>query len=369
MRVAILTSSRADFGIYLPLLKKMQGDSFFDLEIIAFGTHLSKRHGYTIDEIIKNGFSVEHKIDTLIEGDTPVDINNSIAKTFSKFGVFWDFNKYDLVLCLGDRYEMFAAVLAGISFGVNFAHIHAGEKTMGAIDNVFRHSISHSAELFFTSTLDYSKRVQELVDDINLSNIVCVGALSLDTLFNFEPFTINEMATKFGINFTKTDKTILTTFHPETVNYEANEKYAMELVNLISNDLKNQYIITMPNADASGNAIREIFLTNFKDINNVRLVENLGTKGYFSAMHYCNLLMGNTSSGIIEAASFKKYVINIGDRQKGRLHGDNVIDCEINSISIKELIDDLLLKGDWEGGNIYYSGGAADKIIQKLKSI
>lgn len=369
MRVAILTSSRADFGIYLPLLKKLKADSFFDLEIIAFGTHLSKRHGYTIEEIVKNGFSVEHKIDTLIDGDTPIDINNSIAKTFTKFAVFWNLNKYNLVLCLGDRYEMFAAVLAGISFGINFAHIHAGEKTMGAIDNVFRHSISHSAGLFFTSTIDYSKRVQELVDDINPDNIVCVGALSLDTLLNFEPFTVDEMSSKFRINFSKTRKTILTTFHPETVNYEANVKYALELVNLISNDLKNQYLITMPNADASGNAIREIFLTNFKGINNVILVENLGTKGYFSAMHYCNLLMGNTSSGIIEAASFKKYVINIGDRQKGRLHGDNVFNCEISSISIKDLLENLLLKGDWEGDNIYYSGGAADKIIQKLKSM
>lgn len=369
MRVAVLTSSRADFGIYLPLLNKMKADSFFDFEIIAFGTHLSRSHGYTIDDIIKNGFDVKYKIDTLVEGDTPVDINNSIAKTFNKFGDFWSLNKYDIVLCLGDRYEMFAAVLAGISFGVNFAHIHAGEKTMGAIDNVFRHSISHSAGLFFTSTLDYSKRVLELVDDINPNNVICVGALSLDTLANFEPFTIDEMSSKFGLNFRKNSKTILTTFHPETVNYEDNEYYALELVDLMSNDINNQYIITMPNADTSGNVIRKIFLSSFKDFDRIVLVENLGTKGYFSAMHYSNLLMGNTSSGIIEAASFKKYVLNIGDRQKGRLHSDNVYDCEINSVSIKKLLDDLLSKGDWEGGNIYYSGGAADRIIQKLKTI
>src|SRR5690606_5753673 len=142
MRVAVLTSSRADFGIYLPLLNRLKEDPFFQLEIIAFGTHLSKFHGYTLDQIKESGFTTIHEISSLLTNDDEVSIATSFGLTVLKFADFWDKHSYDWVLCLGDRFEMAAAVQAGIPFGVRFAHLHGGETTLGAIDNIYRHQTS-----------------------------------------------------------------------------------------------------------------------------------------------------------------------------------------------------------------------------------
>ena len=152
MKIGILTSSRADFGIYLPLLKKIKEDRYFKIEIIVFGTHLSKLHGYTINEIYSSNFYKIHEISSLISNDDPESIGTSYGLTVIKFSRFWNENKFDLVLCLGDRFEMSAAVQAGIPFGIKFAHLHGGEITIGAIDNIFRHQITVASVLHFTST-------------------------------------------------------------------------------------------------------------------------------------------------------------------------------------------------------------------------
>ena len=162
MKIGVLTSSRADYGIYLPLLKKLKNDNFFNLEIIAFGTHLSENHGYTLKNIQSDGFEVKHKLKTIPKGDSPTDISLAIGETIKTFSAFWDKNKFDLVMALGDRYEMFAAVMASVPFQVKIAHIHGGETTTGAIDDVFRHCITHASELHFASAEVYKKRIVEL---------------------------------------------------------------------------------------------------------------------------------------------------------------------------------------------------------------
>jgi GDP/UDP-N,N'-diacetylbacillosamine 2-epimerase (hydrolysing) len=370
MNVAVLTSSRADFGIYLPLLKKLKEDNFFNLEIIAFGTHLSEKHGYTKNNIIESGFEIQHEIETTPNEDTEEAISKSIGETIIKFASFWANSKqsFDIVLCLGDRYEMFAAVTAGIAFNINFAHIHAGEKTLGAIDNIFRHSITFASKLHFTSTEEYKTRVLEMLDTEH-KNVTNVGALSLDTLSDFVPLTNEEFQNKWGIDFSI--PTVLTTFHPETVANDLNEEYAITICDFILNYIKagTQFLITMPNADTSGSIIRNIFQERLGKESNVYLLENLGTRGYFSAIKHCKFLFGNTSSGIIEAASFSKYVINIGDRQKGRFHDKNVIDCEIKASEIFNAVNFIEAQSILENGNPYFIGGAAEKIIKTLKKI
>ena len=172
MRIAVLTSSRADFGIYTPLLKAMKSDDYFDLKIIAFGTHLSRFHGYTKSQIEAVGLSVDYEIDSMMLSDTKEAIANAIGLTIIKFSTFWKEHEsdFDLVFCLGDRYEMFAAVLSGLPFSIKFAHLHGGEKTLGAIDNVFRHSLTHTSKIHFTSTENHKNRVQELIDMARSSN-------------------------------------------------------------------------------------------------------------------------------------------------------------------------------------------------------
>jgi len=367
MKVGVLTSSRADFGIYLPLLKKLNEDEYFELEIIAFGTHLSKKFGLTITEIKNEGFKVKHSIETLPEDDSPVSIALSISKTTQLFSAFWNKNIFDLVFALGDRYEMFAAVLAGSPFNVKFAHIHAGETTLGAIDNAYRHSISLMSQYLFVSTEEYKERAIEIIQRQN--DVFNVGALSIDNLKNEKLYTVSEFKSKFGINLDI--PTILTTFHPETVGFEKNESYILELLSALKELSKSyQIVITMPNSDTEGLMIREKIVGFANKNKKVILVESFGMKGYLSCMKYCSLLIGNTSSAFVEAAFFPKWVINLGDRQKGRINTPNMF-------SIPVLKEEILKTAKKIGqfieppmdSNIYGNGNAAIKIVSSIKKL
>lgn len=367
MRIGVLTSSRADFGIYLPLLKKLSTDDFFELNIIAFGTHLSPFHGKTVSDIEAQGFTVQHTIESMLQTDSSESISTAMGLTTLKFASFWETygDKFDLVFCLGDRYEMFAALIGAIPFQIPFAHIHGGETTLGAIDNIFRHSISLICKYHFVATEIFAEKVASLIG--THKNIYNVGALSLDNLINLKLLSIEEFKSKWGIDLIK--KTILTTFHPETIAPEENELYIQEIIVAINSLADYQVIITMPNADTAGSIIRTFLNNSFHNTNHVFLVENLGSQSYFTAMKYSNFLLGNTSSGIIEAASFNKHVINLGDRQKGRIAGNNVINVPIKSHEILEAVRLIETKKNEVFDNIYYKSAVSDQIISTIKSI
>lgn len=364
MRIGVLTSSRADFGIYLPLLKKLKQDSFFDIQLIVFGTHLSPLHGYTLDDIESSGFRASYKLETVPDGDSAAAVAEAVGLTFTKFGSFWAEHaaSFDLVFCLGDRYEMFAAVLSGVPFNIKFAHLHGGEKTLGAIDNVYRHSISHASFLHFTSTDAYAKRLEQMLEENR--HVYNVGSLSLDNLNDMSLYTVEEFKQKWNIDLASGP--VLVTFHPETVFVEKNEKYANEIANFLS-DLPNSVVITMPNADTAGLMVRKIFTERLGGLSHVNMIENFGTRGYFTLLKHCLFVLGNSSSGIIEAASFGKYVVNIGDRQKGRATSNNVISCNADAVSIAKACEAVLKKGSYEGGNIYFKRKVAETIIEILK--
>lgn len=366
MRVSVLTSSRADYGIYLPLLKQLKDDTYFDLNIIAFGTHTSYEYGYTIENILADGFNINYKIVTVLR-NSPREISKSIALTINEHAKVWEEekDKTDLIFCLGDRYEMFAAVSASIPFNIPVAHIHGGETTLGAIDNKFRHAITQMSTYHFTSASEHVEKVKKLTDSNKIYN---VGALSLDNLDTLELLSINRFQEKFNINLSL--PSILVTFHPETVSFDKNETYAKELSSAFKKLDKFQIIITMPNADTMGNLIRNTFSKLTMECKHVICIENFGVKGYFTAMKHSLFLLGNTSSGIIEAASFKKYVINLGDRQKGRCSGDNIFDVRIDKDVILKTVEKINSLGEYLGGNIYKGKIAASKqIIDVLKQI
>ena len=365
MRIGVLTSSRADYGIYLPLIKALKADKFFELEIIAFGTHLSWFHGRTIDRIKADGFDIQYCIENMLLTDSPSGVATAMGLTTIKFADFWHehaFN-FDLVFCLGDRYEMFSAVMSGVPFQIQFAHLHGGETTLGAIDNIFRHGITLASKYHFVATTDAALRVKQIINSDQ--HVYNVGALSLDNLTELALLTIDEFKKLWNIDLSK--KTILITFHPETVDYNNNKHYTEELIKAINGLDNYQIVITMPNADTEGNAIRQSLINSFSHSGNVFLVENLGSLSYFTVMKYCFLLLGNTSSGIIEAASFGKYVINIGDRQKGRLAGSNVIHVPIEAENILNAVREIENEEDWSGGNIYFNNGATEQIVKILK--
>lgn len=369
MKIGILTSSRADFGIYLPLLREMRRHDWIDTRIIAFGTHLSRYHGYTLKAIEDSGFKVSHTVESMLLSDTPDSISTAMGLTTLQFGAFWKQQRenFDLVFALGDRYEMFAAVIAGVPNQIRFAHLHGGEKTLGAIDNVFRHCITQASAIHFTSTKQYADRVRQLLDEPQ--HIYWVGALSLDNLEDINFLDKKQFAEKWQIDMHR--PTVLTTFHPETSNPEGNERDSFELVDAIDVlTLKGyQFLITMPNADTNGSIVREILNKRLAQKPGVFLIENLGTQSYFSAIKHCSFLLGNTSSGIIEAASFAKYVINLGDRQKGRLSGDNVITIDVSKNKILETVERIETLPKLSSENIYYNGGAAKTIVQTIQSI
>lgn len=367
MKLGILTSSRADFGIYLPLLKLLKADNYFDFEIICFGAHLSTFHGYTKDNIISSGFNVDHEINSVMISDTPNGVSSSIAITTLKFADFWKENKdeFDVVLCLGDRYEMFAAVLSGIPFQIKFAHIHGGETTLGAIDNIFRNSITLASAYHFVTTDKFKIRVAELTS-LN-ENIYVSGALGIDNIMTIPLYKVNEFHNKYEINLS--NETILVTYHPETVDYKLNKQYINELIKVIKINTDYQFLITMPNNDTTGSIVREELTKQLNMYKHVWFYENLGSRGYLTAMKYCSFLLGNTSSGIIEAASFGKYVINLGNRQKGREAGLNVINVKLQSSDIQETMDSIKTLPELTLNNIYGDGNSAIKIINVLKTI
>jgi GDP/UDP-N,N'-diacetylbacillosamine 2-epimerase (hydrolysing) len=368
MRVGVLTSSRADYGIYLPLLKAIERDANFELRLIVFGTHLSKFHGYTLKQIEQDGYVPYAKIESLLIGDTPNAISSSYALTNMKFADFWNYhqNEFDVVFALGDRFEMAAAVTASVPYGISIAHLHGGETTLGAIDNIYRHSISLASSIHFVSASVFLNRIQSILD-VPSKNAYNVGSLSLENLDNITLLTKEEFLEKWGIDLGV--HSVLVTVHPESVAFERNELYCKEITHALK-DLSKKYqvVITMPNADTSGIIYRNSFESLGKEVNSVKIIENFGTQSYFTCMKYAQLLIGNTSSGILEAASFRKYVLNLGDRQKGRLAAENVIHVPFK-------LEDIVGQANFffgkvfKGENPYYQSKPSAKILEILKQV
>jgi GDP/UDP-N,N'-diacetylbacillosamine 2-epimerase (hydrolysing) len=366
MRIVLLTSSRADYGIYRPLLKRMKRDAFFELEIVAFGTHLSERYGRTIESILNDGFEVKHRLETLSGGDEPLDIAENVGLTTSLFAKLWNQLKgsTDLIVCLGDRYEMFAAVSASIPFRIPVAHLHGGETSFGAIDEIYRHCLSLMADIHFVATAESANRVAELRG--KGGQIFNVGAMGLDNILEEELYSIEAFQEKFNVDLSV--PSILVTFHPETMAYEENQEHIQQLIAALK-QTSYQLVITMPNADTKNGIVRSALQQFALEKKRVYLFESMGTQGYLSAMKYCSFLMGNSSSGILEAASFGKFVINLGDRQKGRAAGPNVIHCPLLKEEIMskiEIVEKLPFPGT---SNIYGEGNTASKIIAILKKL
>jgi UDP-hydrolysing UDP-N-acetyl-D-glucosamine 2-epimerase len=367
--IGVVTVGRSDYGIYRPILRAIQADPELRLYLIIAGAHLTDDFGDTVSEIERDGFKVSDRIDMLLASDKPAAIGKSIGLGMIGFTQCYDSHRPDVLLVLGDRFEMHAAALAAVPFKIPIAHVHGGEVTEGAIDDALRHAITKYSHLHFASNEEHARRIAQLGEQPG--SIVVSGAPSLDNLLTMDLCDRDELERRLDLSLDTPP--LLVTYHPVTLQFERAEWQVDELCAALAG-VRHPIVLTKPNADTNGRLIirklEEFAASRPRD---VRLVDNLGTAAYFGLMRYAGAMVGNSSSGIIEAASFRLPVVNIGIRQRGRPTSRNVLDCGNRREEIAAAMDEALsleFRDGLEGlVNIYGDGHAAERIVERLKTL
>ncbi|MCR5289223.1 MAG: UDP-N-acetylglucosamine 2-epimerase (hydrolyzing) [Treponema sp.] len=333
-KIAVVTATRAEYGILTPLIKRINDDSELELELIVTGTHLSKKHGYTKKFIEEDGFPISYEIPILEEGNSPYDISITMANAIKGFAQCFKKERPDMIVILGDRTEMLGIASAAMNERIPIAHLHGGEVTEGAVDDCVRHALSKMSYLHFTSTQTYRKRVIQLGE--NPDRVFFVGALSTENILKQPLKSKNEIKADVGIDENMPYSVV--TFHPVTLENDSVREQTYELCKAIERVNKYFYLITMANSDAGGDEVNKIFEEFAKSKKNVKLVSSLGMIRYLSAVKYAQFVLGNSSSGIIEAPVLGTPTVNIGDRQSGRLMADTIINCNSDTDDIVSAI-------------------------------
>ncbi len=328
MKVGIVTGTRADYGLLYPVMKRVASDNELELDLFVTGSHLSEYHGKTVDAIKADGFAIAAEIPLPLEDDSPLGISQAFAEGVKGCAHALASLQPDLLVLLGDRYECLACAIAASLHQIPIAHIHGGEKTEGAVDEFYRHAITKMAQLHFTSCDEYTKRVIQLGE--HPDTVFTVGALGVENIRNMELLPKKKLEQQ--LSFKLGSQLLLTTFHPMTLDKHG-DKQAEEVFAGFDSALEQMpditMIITGANADVGGKTIDALSATLRNKWNGRVLVSSsLGQVCYLSAMKYCAAVVGNSSSGIIEAPSFKIPTVNIGDRQKGRFRATSIIDVQ-----------------------------------------
>jgi UDP-hydrolysing UDP-N-acetyl-D-glucosamine 2-epimerase len=366
--IGVVTVARSDYGIYLPVLRKIAADPELKLRLIVSGMHLSPEFGLTVETIEADGFEIEDRVEMLLSSDTPEGIAKSMGLGTIGFAQVYARSRPDILVVLGDRFEMYAAALAALPFKIPVAHIHGGEVTQGAIDDALRHAMTKLSHLHFASTQDYARRLHQLGEEP--WRVTVSGAPSLDNLGSIELLGVGELETRYGLRLDRAP--LLVTFHPVTLEYENSSYYMDELLAALD-EVGMPSVFTLPNADTGGRVLIEKVEAFVQHRAWATIVGNLGTQAYFSLMALAAAMVGNSSSGIIEAASFELPVVNIGTRQQGRVRGGNVLDVGYSREEIGGAIGKAIEPGfrsELNGlENPYGCGQGAREIVRKLKSV
>ncbi len=369
LNITFLTATRAEFGLLRNLISRCYDENLFNVKLIVSGTHLSEKHGFTIKEIKKSGFKIDKEIDIKISSDNPFDIANSSAIGLKGFIKAFDELSSDLIVVLGDRYEILSAVIAACFARIPIAHIHGGELTEGLIDDSIRHAITKFSHLHFVANKEYRRRVIQLGEDPKF--VFNVGGMGIDSLSNIKKLDLASVENLIKLKLNK--KSFLITYHPLTLNDELSKKEFDQLLNALENLKDTSLIFTMPNADPGNNYIYERIKEFTKKNNSSRYFKSLGQQIYFSLLNYVDGVIGNSSSGLLEMPYFKKATINIGDRQKGRLSASSVINCrgDKNEISraISKVYSTKFMEKLKDINCPYGAPGASKRIIDQLKRV
>lgn len=367
-RIGIMTGTRAEYGLLKPLMQETNKDNDLELYLIVSGMHLSPEFGMTYKEIEGDGFQINAKVEMLLSSDSPAGISKSIGLGVIGFADEFQRADLDMLILLGDRYEALSAAICALVMRIPIAHLHGGELTEGAIDEGIRHSITKMSYLHFTSTEQYRNRVIQLGE--NPERVFYVGALGVENIKKINLMTKEEL--ERSIHFEIDENTVIVTYHPVTLENNTVEEQFLNLLEVLDRNPKIRMIFTKANADTNGRIVNEL-IDKYAAQNSERACAfvSLGQKRYLSALKYCRIVIGNSSSGIIEAPSFGKPIINIGDRQKGRICADSVINCGYTQQEIQQAMETALTK-EFENKasncrNPYEKENTAANIISVIK--
>ena len=367
-RIGIMTGTRAEYGLLKPLMQEINKDNDLELYLIVSGMHLSPEFGMTYKEIEGDGFQINAKVEMLLSSDSPAGISKSIGLGVIGFADEFQRADLDMLILLGDRYEALSAAICALVMRIPIAHRHGGELTEGAIDEEIRHSITKMSYLHFTSTEQYRNRVIQLGE--NPERVFYVGALGVENIKNINLMTKEEL--ERSIHFEIDENTVIVTYHPVTLENNTVEEQFLNLLKVLDRNPKIRMIFTKANADTNGRIVNEL-IDKYAAQNSERACAfvSLGQKRYLSALKYCRIVIGNSSSGIIEAPSFGKPIINIGYRQKGRICADSVINCGYTQQEIQQAMETALTE-EFENKarncrNPYEKENTAANIISVIK--
>ena len=367
--VCVVTGSRAEYGLLYWLMKEIQIAKDLELQIIATGMHISPEFGNTYRQIEQDGFKIDKKVEMLLSSDSEVGITKSMGLGLIGFADAIDDLKPDLIIVLGDRFEIFSAVSAAMIAKIPVAHLHGGEATEGSIDEPIRHSITKMSHLHFTSVEEYRNRVIQLGEQPN--RVFNVGGLGIDNINKLE--LLSRVDLEKAINFNLGEKNILVTFHPVTLENSTAEAQFRELLDSIDTLQNTKIIFTKANSDTNGRVINNIIDDYVANHSNTIAFTSMGQLNYLSSLQFVDAVVGNSSSGLLEAPSFNIATIDIGDRQKGRIKADSVISCLPKK---KDIIGALnaLYSEDFQNivantKNPYGEGGASKEILKIIKDI
>lgn len=371
-RICVITGTRAEYGHLYWIIKGIHEDPELKLQLIVTGMHLSPEFGLTVKEIEKDGFPIAEKVEMLLSSDTEIAIATSMGLGMIGFAKAYERLKPDILVVLGDRFEILSAVAAAVPFRIPVTHIHGGEATEGAMDELFRHAITKMSHLHFTATEEYRKRVIQMGE--KPENVFCFGAPGLDNIYKLSLLDKKTLYQELELSNNK-NKIGVVTYHSVTLEEGTAESQFFELLQALRNFPHVYWVFTVPNADTGGRVIIKL-INDFimESPEKGKVFASLGQIRYLSLLKRAVLMIGNSSSGLIEALSFELPVVNIGDRQSGRVRGQNVIDV---ATCKKELITDAIekalsieFKNSLKGmKNPYGEGHASQKIIEKLKII
>ncbi|MGG0655032.1 UDP-N-acetylglucosamine 2-epimerase [Rummeliibacillus pycnus] len=358
-KICVVTGTRAEYGLLRNLMRKIQKEDLFELQIVATGTHLSPEFGLTYHQIEEDGFYIDEKVEMLLSSDTPIAVVKSMGLATIGFATAFERLLPDLLIILGDRYEMLAVAQTALIMQIPIAHVHGGENTFGAYDDAIRHSITKMATWHFTSTESHQKRVIQLGENPN--RVFNVGAMGIEQIYKMEYLTKKEVYDNLGLD--ENNSMFLITYHPET-NGETNGIH--ELLNALKTFNANM-VFTKANADNGGRYINQSIQEFVAQHTNAKLFDSLGQLRYLSSLKYADVVIGNSSSGLIEAPYLETPTVNIGSRQKGRECPNSVINTKIDSTDIENAIKKAL-KYSKSFEHIFGNGESSDLINDILKT-
>ncbi|NBH74042.1 UDP-N-acetylglucosamine 2-epimerase (hydrolyzing) [Clostridiaceae bacterium] len=362
-KICVVTATRAEYGLLKRVILKLASSPFFDVQVAVTGTHLSPEFGLTYQEIEKDGITIHKKIEMLLSSDTSAAVSKSMGLALISFAEYFTESKPDAVLLLGDRYETLAVACAAMNEGIPIVHLHGGETTEGAVDEAFRHAVTKMSYLHMASTEEHRRRIIQMGEEPE--RVFCVGAMGVENALHTELMEKKELERELQIELDAPYGVV--TFHPVTLEKDSARHQIEEVLGALEGFPNWKFLMTKANADKGGRIINQMTESYALSHGNVKVYDSLGMVRYLSAVRYSQMVIGNSSSGLIEVPSFHVPTVNIGDRQKGRIRADSVIDCIPEKkaiINAMKIADEAQFRQKVDATiNPYGDGRTSDRII------